>query len=162
MPNAPALRTVVIAGLLSLAAAMGIGRFAFTPLLPLMLREGRLDLAVAGWLAAATYAGYLVGALTAARLPLGTHALAFLALIATALLTGAMAASSLPLWLLLRFGAGVTSAWVFVATSVWCLGALARQGRGDLAGCVYAGVGVGIALTGLYCTGAATIASPML
>src|SRR5437763_7941480 len=105
MPNAPTLRTVVIAGLLSLAAAMGIGRFAFTPVLPLMLREGKLDLAFAGWLAAANYAGYLVGALSAARLPLTARTLALLALIATALLTGAMAASLLPLWLLLRFGA---------------------------------------------------------
>jgi hypothetical protein len=32
-----------IAGLLALAVAMGIGRFAFTPLLPLMQREGLLD-----------------------------------------------------------------------------------------------------------------------
>jgi MFS family permease len=162
MPKPPALRPVVLAGLLSLAAAMGIGRFAFTPLLPLLLREGGLDLALAGWLAAANYAGYLAGALTAARLPLGARSLALLALVATALLTAAMAVSSLPLWLLLRFGAGVTSAWVFVATSVWCLGALARQGRGDLAGWVYAGVGIGIALTGLYCAGAARLASSML
>ncbi len=161
MSNA-ASRPIMLAGLLSLAAAMGIGRFAFTPLLPVMLREGRLDLAFAGWLAAANYAGYLVGALTAARLPLGARALAVVALVATALLTAGMAVSSLPLWLLLRFGAGITSAWVFVATSVWCLGALLQQGREDLAGWVYAGVGCGIALTGLYCAGAGTLASPTL
>jgi hypothetical protein len=46
---------------------MGIGRFAFTPLLPLMARDGQLDLAAGGWLAAANYAGYLPGALTASR-----------------------------------------------------------------------------------------------
>ena len=88
MPNP---RTTAIAGLLSLAAAMGIGRFAFTPLLPLMARAGQLDLAFGGWVAAANYAGYFVGALTAARLPLGARALGLFALAATALLTAAMA-----------------------------------------------------------------------
>lgn len=152
---APPPRTVAFAGLLALAAAMGIGRFAFTPLLPLMARAGQLDLAWGGWIAAANYIGYFVGALTAARVPLAARGLAVLGLALTAASTAAMAAPSLPLWLLLRFLAGVASAWVFVATSLWCLGALARSDRGDLGGFVYAGVGSGIALTGLYCVGAA-------
>ncbi|HSV77807.1 MAG TPA: YbfB/YjiJ family MFS transporter [Ramlibacter sp.] len=151
-PHAPAPPiAVVVAGLLSLAAAMGIGRFAFTPLLPLMAREGQLDLAWAGWLAAANYAGYFAGALTAARLPLQPRRLGLLALLLTAAFTAAMAWPSPVLWLALRFAAGVASAWVFVATSVWCLGALVRTGRSDAGGWVYAGVGLGIALTGLYC-----------
>ena len=158
MPNAkhaPAPPLLALAGLLSLAAAMGIGRFAFTPLLPLMAREGQLDLAWGGWIAAANYAGYFLGALTAARLPFGARPLALLALAATAALTAAMVFPSTASWLLLRLAAGAASAWVFVATSVWCLGALARAGRGDLGGWVYAGVGSGIALTGLYCLAAA-------
>ena len=149
--RAPGTTAIVVAGLLSLAAAMGIGRFAFTPLLPLMVRESGLDLAFAGWVAAANYAGYLAGALTAARLPLRAQAVALLALAATALLTAAMAVHAPMLWLVLRFAAGVASAWVFVATSVWCLGALAQSGRAAAGGWVYAGVGAGIALTGLYC-----------
>ena len=52
-----------LAGLLSLAVAMGIGRFAFTPLLPLMQEEG-LALADGGRLASSNYAGYLHGALS--------------------------------------------------------------------------------------------------
>jgi predicted MFS family arabinose efflux permease len=155
-PSVPSQHAVVLAGLLSLAAAMGIGRFAFTPVLPLMLREGQLDVAAGGWLAAANYAGYLAGALTAARLPVSARTLALLALLATAGLTAGMA---WPLgtagWLLLRFLAGAASAWVFVATSVWCLGLLARQGAAHAGGKVYAGVGCGIALTGAYCWWAA-------
>jgi MFS family permease len=152
---APRPALVAAAGLLSLAAAMGIGRFAFTPLLPLMAREGRLDLAFGGWIAAANYAGYLVGALSAGRVRLGPAALATCALTLTALLTAAMALPWPPAWLLLRFAAGIASAWVFVATSVWCLGALARTGPAAAGGWVYAGVGAGIALTGLDCLGAA-------
>jgi MFS family permease len=142
---------LALAGLLSLAAAMGIGRFAFTPVLPLMLREDLLDVAQGGWLAAANYAGYLAGALTASRLPLRAGALAVLALIATATFTAAMALPLPALWLPLRFLAGAASAWVFVATSVWCLGALAERGAARASGWVYAGVGVGIALAGIHC-----------
>src|SRR4051794_7464952 len=54
---------VAIAGALSLAVAMGIGRFAFTPLLPMMLHDGALDLNLGSWLATANYVGYLAGAL---------------------------------------------------------------------------------------------------
>jgi MFS family permease len=142
---------VVLAGALSLAAAMGIGRFAFTPLLPLMAREGLLDVALGGWLAAANYAGYLAGALTAARMPWTAPTLARVALAATAVLTAAMAWPGVAPWLALRFLAGAASAWVFVATSVWCLGTLARREQQHLGAWVYAGVGCGIALTGLYC-----------
>jgi MFS family permease len=161
-PPPPA--AIAFAGMLSLAAAMGIGRFAFTPLLPLMAREGQLGLALAGWVAAANYAGYLVGALSAGRVPLRPGTLAVVALALTALLTAAMALPWPPAWLLLRFAAGVASAWVFVATSLSCLGALARAGQARAAGWVYAGVGTGIALTGLYCgvAGAAGLSAAAL
>jgi MFS family permease len=153
---APAL--ISIAGLLSLAAAMGIGRFAFTPMLPLMIRGGQIDVALGGWLASANYAGYLAGALTAARIALGPRALATGALLLTAAATAAMAWPGGTLsWLVLRFVAGVCSAWVFVATAIWCLGALAQAQRSALAGVVYCGVGIGIAVAGLYCL-AGTIA----
>lgn len=148
----PSPAVITLAGILSLAAAMGIGRFAFTPLLPLMIAEGRLDIAAGGWIAAANYAGYLAGAVTAPRLRWSSTRLAITALLLTALLTATMA---LPVpawaWALMRFAAGVCSAWAFVATAVWCLGALARESRGDLAGAVYSGVGLGIAAAGLYC-----------
>jgi hypothetical protein len=152
----PAL--VAFAGVLSLAAAMGIGRFAFTPLLPLMISEGELDVAAGGWIAAANYAGYLAGAVTASRLRWPAVKLGAVALVATALLTAAMA---LPLpawaWGALRFAGGVCSAWAFVATAIWCLGALARNGRGDLAGPMYSGVGFGIAAAGVYCIAGAAL-----
>ena len=54
----------------ALAVAMGIGRFAFTPLLPLMVRDGSLAQSAGAWLVASNYLGYLAGALTASRLGL--------------------------------------------------------------------------------------------
>ena len=154
---------VALAGALSLAVAMGIGRFAFTPMLPLMIGAGQLDVGAGGWLAAANYAGYLLGAMTASRVRLSAGRLGIAALLLTALLTAAMALpGSLAFWAVLRLAAGVCSAWAFVATSVWCLGALATAQRPSWSGAVYAGVGAGIAIAGLYClAGAGSGASPM-
>jgi predicted MFS family arabinose efflux permease len=148
----PSSLATVVAGALSLAAAMGVGRFAFTPMLPLMIRDGQLDLGAGGWLAAANYAGYLLGGLTGARVRWSAVRLSVVALLLTAALTAAMALPhSLWLWMVLRLVAGVCSAWAFVGTSVWCLGALAAMGRPAWGGSVYSGVGLGIAAAGLYC-----------
>jgi hypothetical protein len=78
------VRAVCTAGFIALAVAMGIGRFAFTPVLPLMIHAGSADVASGGWLAAANYAGYLVGALSAARVRLAPQRLTMAALVAIA------------------------------------------------------------------------------
>ena len=128
--QAPSYAGVCAAGFVALAVAMGIGRFAFTPMLPLMIERGRADLATGGWLAAANYAGYLVGALVAAHVPLTPQRLTLAALAAIAILTAAMGWTASPLvWASLRFAAGIASAWVLVSASVWCLEWLALQAR---------------------------------
>ena len=140
---------VAAAGLAALAVGMGIGRFAFTPVLPLMQAEGALTLAGGGALAAANYAGYLAGALTA---PLVSSALGVRAgLAGIALFTLGMGLSeSLAAWLALRAAAGVASAWVLVHVSAWCLARLPAA-RPALSGAVYAGVGAGSMIAGLVC-----------
>ena len=57
---------IALAGLTALGVAMGIGRFAFTPILPMMQQDFAMSLGEGGWLASANYLGYLVGALSAA------------------------------------------------------------------------------------------------
>jgi len=138
----------------ALAAAMGIGRFAFTPLLPMMLHDGVVDIATGSWLATANYAGYLAGALLyMARQRLGLTAgnatLVRGGLVATALLTAALALPWPAAWPLLRLLAGVASALVFLGTSNWCMGRLAHLGRPALAGLIFCGPGLGIVFTGL-------------
>ncbi|MHB1124956.1 MAG: YbfB/YjiJ family MFS transporter [Ramlibacter sp.] len=160
MPASPTALRIALAGMLSLAVAMGIGRFAFTPLLPIMLGEGMVDLAGASWLASANYLGYLLGALLCtlqpwlrARTPWlpawrsGSVVRAGLA--ATCLLTLGMALPLPGLWPTLRFTAGVASAVVFVFTSGWCLMQLARRDAPALGGLIYAGPGAGIVASGL-------------
>src|SRR6266404_2657497 len=143
MPQ-PALRAA-LAGLAALAVAMGVGRFAFTPLLPLMQDDAGLSLAAGGYLAAANYIGYLAGALWAARPARSARAI-HASLFAIAVTTAAMGiAHTMAWWLLLRFAAGVASAWALVQVSAWALPRLAGGGV------LYSGVGTGIALAGLAC-----------
>lgn len=64
-----------IGGVLSLAVALDIGRFAYTPLLPDIPRSLHWSVGFAGLVASANYAGYLVGALVAETLPGGAGVL---------------------------------------------------------------------------------------
>ncbi len=154
----PPTWAVVLAGAMTLAVAMGIGRFAFTPLLPMMMRDGQLDAAGGAELAAANYLGYLIGALSAGRLAARPLRLVRACLPAIALFTAATGlAQGLPLWSLLRFGAGICSAWALVGISSWSLSLLAQRGQGGLGGLVFTGVGAGIMLAGLMAWGAGAL-----
>src|SRR4051794_24625136 len=127
---------LALAGLAALAVAMGIGRFAFTPLLPLMQADAGLDLHAGAWLAFANYAGYLGGALSARRMGSLRAGLAGIAVTTLAMAP----VQPFVLWALWRALSGVASAWVLVHVSSHCLR------RGANAGVVYAGVGAGIVL----------------
>jgi MFS family permease len=143
---------VALSGLLILAVAMGIGRFAFTPLLPMMERDAGVSIALGGWLAAANYIGYLLGALIAIRLPFSSKHIIAVSLAATAVFTAGMGYVDQPvLWLLFRGLAGVASAWVLVFTSSWMLNHLAEMKAHHLSGVMFSGVGFGIMLAGLLC-----------
>jgi len=151
---------IALAGLAALAVAMGIGRFAFTPIMPMMLHDGVVDLQHASWLASTNYLGYLVGALLCTfdpwlrralglRKPADGPAIVRRGLVATALLTLAMALPWPWTWPTLRFAAGVVSAYVLLQSSGWCLAQLAARGKPSLAGVMFAGPGVGIVGSGL-------------
>lgn len=163
-PHAPGRWAIALAGMVALAVAMGIGRFAFTPLLPMMLHDAVIDLPGASWLATANYVGYLVGALLCTLQPWIWRRLPALpplvptrmvrgGLAATVLLTTAMAAPLAWSWPALRFASGVASAFVFVFTSGWCLAQMARLGVPAMGGLIYIGPGAGIVLSGLMASG---------
>ena len=160
--SAPASATIVAtAGLVSLAVAMGIGRFAFTPILPMMLRDGVADIASASWLASANYIGYLIGAVLCTLQPWLAARFAWLpvafdapgtvraGLAATALLTLGMALPWPAAWPTLRFAAGVVSAVTLIHTTGWCFAQLAARGRSAVGGLMFAGPGAGIVVSGI-------------
>jgi MFS family permease len=156
MQHKPSAVSLSISGFIALAVAMGIGRFAFTPLLPMMQSDAGLGLAQGGWLASANYLGYLAGALTAAAIPVSPAALLRMGLLLVMVTTGLMGLTdNWAAWLIWRFIAGLASAWVLISTAMLCLGRLAALGQPRRAGLVFSGVGMGIAAAGLLCMGMA-------
>ena len=134
----------------ALAVAMGIGRFAFTPILPLMIQEGTVHLAQTAWLSSSNYIGYLVGALS--LLKSKRHPLFVMLGLSLVTLTTWLASLSSFAWLLvLRFLAGVASAWVLVSISAFAINWL-KSRQVATSGFIYTGVGIGITLTGLICS----------
>jgi predicted MFS family arabinose efflux permease len=148
------MRPVALAlgGLIALAAAMGVGRFVYTPILPVMAEALGLSKAQAGLIASANFLGYLIGALLAAAPRLRGSRRTWLlgALVVSALTTAAMGvASAMPAFVILRAIGGAASAFVLVLASALVLDRLAAAGRTGLFALHFAGVGAGIAVSAL-------------
>ncbi len=145
--TAPRPLSLAIGGFFALAAAMGIGRFVYTPILPVMTETLDMTQAAAGFIASANFLGYLAGAFAAAtNLLRGSRRAWFIGgLAASALTTGAMAfVDSERAFLVLRFAGGVASAFVLVFASALIIDRLHAAGRSGLTALYFAGVGIGI------------------
>lgn len=151
--EASPLRTALV-GFILLAFSMGIGRFAFTPILPVMQAEGLLSIGSGGTLASVHFIGYAMGALLTRRLSTPLKPTLFLSMVMIAVSTLAMGlVNSYVIWLVARWTAGVCSALVLVVISLHFVRHLADTGRTDLQGLVFAGVGGGTALVGIAMVG---------
>lgn len=156
--TSPSIRPygLALGGLIAMAAAMGIGRFVYTPILPFMAEGLHLTKSEAGLIASANFMGYLAGALAAAssRLPGAARSWMLTALVASAITTGAMGSiQGLVPFLALRFAGGAASAFVLVLASTLILERLSASGRGGLSALHFAGVGVGIVISALLIWG---------
>ncbi|MER2192941.1 MAG: YbfB/YjiJ family MFS transporter [Solibacillus sp.] len=141
---------VVFGGILFLIVAMGISRFAFTPILPFMRVDEDMTLGAGGWLASSNYIGYFIGALGAAFITKNKkHFLLLNVLfnISSIVLMGVI--NQYSIWLLLRFIAGLTSGFIFVMTSSIVMDYLATHSLTRWSGYTFSGIGLGIALSGL-------------
>ena len=135
-----------------MAAALGIGRFVYTPILPAMLGALGWSKSDAGLVASANLLGYFVGALLAGRPLVAARPRFWLitALAISAASTAAMAApSDIASFIALRFVGGIASAFVIVCASTLVLERLALSGRGSLSAIHFAGVGSGIMISAI-------------
>src|SRR5215831_8386181 len=151
-PGRTKATSAALGGLIALAAAIGIGRFVYTPILPPMMSDLGLSGSAAGLIASANYFGYLVGALVAGAPvlpgPRGHWLLG--ALVVGAITTACMGRTqTLALFLILRFIGGAASAFVLILASAAVLERLAEARRDGLSSLHFAGVGVGIALSAI-------------
>ncbi len=154
---APAIATnraafqVMTAGVASMLLTVGLARFMYTPLLPVMQHQAGLSILQGGWLATINYAGYMTGALLAASI--GDIQAKFLAyragLIIAVLSTAGMGLTDhFALWAILRFIAGLSSVAGLLLGSGLVLHWLRHHGRRLELGIHFGGVGLGIAVSG--------------
>jgi len=152
---------VLGAGIFSLILALGVARFAYTPLLPLMQQQAGLGIAAAGWLAAINYAGYLSGALIASRISSlvlkdKLYRIGMVLAIVSTLVMGLT--TNVVVWALSRYVAGLTSAAAMLLSTGLIMNWLIRHNHRSEMGIHFAGIGLGIA----GCAGAVMLFTPWL
>ena len=139
---------VLGAGIFSLLLALGVARFSYTPLLPLMQQQAGLGIAEAGWLAAINYGGYLCGAVLASLISdlVLKDRLYRIGMVVAVLSTIMMGLTTdLTVWALSRFIAGLASAAAMLFGTGLILNWLIRHNHRSELGIHFAGVGLGIA-----------------
>ena len=144
----PARFKVLSAGIFSLVLVMGVARFSYTPLLPLMQQQAGLGVAEAGWLAAINYLGYLSGAVLASLISdvVLKDRLYRLGMIVAVLTTVMMGITTNPMvWAVSRYLAGLSTAAGMLFGSGLILNWLIRHDSRSELGIHFSGIGLGIA-----------------
>lgn len=144
--------STAVFGMIVLTLGMGIGRFLYTPMLPVMLHEGTFTFSQLSLIASANYAGYLVGSLLFSFAIFNAVNKLSTLLIASALLTCMliflMAKVTQPeIILLIRFLAGVASAGMMIFGSMLVL---QHTHNPFVIASLFSGVGVGIFIGNEY------------
>lgn len=145
-------RKVLLAGICSLILTVGLARFAYTPLLPVMRAETWLTEVAGGWLATFNYMGYMSGALLAASISsLHTKYRLYRAglVIGVLSIAGMALTQDMVLWSILRYIAGLSSAAGLLIGSGLMLNWLMRNGHRPELGIHFGGLGGGILVSGL-------------
>ncbi|MCB1941892.1 MAG: YbfB/YjiJ family MFS transporter, partial [Candidatus Accumulibacter sp.] len=139
---------VLGAGICSLMLVLGVARFAYTPLLPLMQQQAGLGVAAAAWLAAINYAGYLTGAIVASLISdlVLKDRLYRIGMVVAVLSTAVMGLTTdVTIWALSRFVAGLASAAGMLLGTGLILNWLIRHHHRSELGIHFSGIGLGIA-----------------
>lgn len=139
-------------GIATQILTIGIARFAYTPLLPVMRAQAGLDAAGAGWLGAMIYLGYFAGTVVLSFLRRPAHRLwvfraGLLLAVATTFQMGET--TSLWHWSLSRVLAGFSGVAGMLLAAEFILFWLRDHGRRPDLGPHFAGIGIGICLSGV-------------
>ncbi len=143
----PSHWSVLASGICALILTMGIARFAYTPMIPVLQAQTGIGEALAGWLAGWNYLGYLSGVLVISRLrDLRLKDRLYRAGLVLAVLTTLMMAlgDSPLLWGASRFLAGLSSAAGLMLGSGLILNWLIRHDHRSELGVHFTGLGLGI------------------
>lgn len=142
---------LAMAGLAGTLLGVGLGRFAYTPLLPALIGEGWVDAAGGALLGAANLTGYLLGAVTAARAGrvFGPVPVLRAAMLLVALSLLACAWNGGLVWLgVWRFVAGVAGAMLMILAAPVLMAQVPLEKKPLVAGIVFSGIGAGVMVSG--------------
>lgn len=136
---------VVVGGILLLVIAMGISRFAFTPILPYMRQDVGFSFQEASYLASSNYIGYFIGAIWAGFLYKRRKDILIWSVVINVLSVLLMGiVDFFTVWLVLRLIAGITGGLIFVLTSSVIMDYLAHHALAKWSGYLFSGIGLGI------------------
>lgn len=140
------------AGLAALLLGLGIGRFGYPPLIPLLVERHWFSAPAAAWLASINLAGYVIGALLASaygrRWPTGRMVrLSMVAVVLSYLLC--MHPATFVWFAAWRLLAGIAGGFLMVLAVSTVLARTPAAQRGKVGGIIFVGVGSGIVLAGM-------------
>ncbi len=130
---------------------IGLARFAYTPLIPPLIENHWLSAAAAGYIGAANLVGYLAGAWLAPNFarPVGAPAvLRGMMLLAVLSFFACAIPLSVPWLLAWRFASGLAGGVLMALAAPTILPHVEAARRGLVGGIVFAGVGLGVVVSG--------------
>ena len=143
---------LILAGTAALALAMGIGRFAYTPILPFMISEVGFGATEGGLIASWNFIGYCIGSLIPI-LPFfnGRIKIWFFGAVAVSIFTtGCMGlVQDLNWFVVIRFISGIASAFTLIFGTSLILPSIQALGKITISTSHFTGVGLGMALSAI-------------
>jgi predicted MFS family arabinose efflux permease len=156
----PSHWSVLASGICALVLTLGVARFAYTPMIPVLQQQTGMGEALAGWLAGWNYLGYLSGVLLVSRLRdlRLKDRLYRVGLVLAVITTLLMALGDSPiLWGVSRYLAGLSSAAGLMLGSGLILNWLIRHDHRSELGVHFSGIGLGIVVGVLVVAGAGLV-----
>lgn len=142
---------IATAGMCASLVGIGLGRFAYTPLIPALISAGWFAPADVVYLGAANLAGYLAGAVAArplsGRVP-ATTLLRFGMLVSAIACFACAAPVSFGWYFAWRFVAGLCGGVIMVLAASVVLPHTTASRRGFVGGVIFSGIGLGVAASG--------------
>lgn len=153
MNRSSATSTGTFAGFAALLVGIGLGRFAYPPLIPALVKERWFSAAQADYLASTAMAGYLVGAFFAGhRLwkPGPSVTIRTSMIVASASFVTCAAPLSFSWFFLWRLLAGIAAGFLMVTAVPGIIARTPPEERGRASGIIFTGIGAGIAAAGAF------------
>ncbi len=138
-------------GICATIIGLGIGRFAFVPLLPAMISHDWFSEALTGYLGSASLLGYLFGGISAHRLSekFGSANIIKLSMILiTIVYFACFQPFNYPWFVFCRLWAGIAGAWLVIIAPGYIFYRTDPKYKARVSGAIFSGIGLGVVVSG--------------